>query len=69
MARKRKAALPTEGGGTSTIFSVRMSPEYRAFLSRLAEHERCGVADVFDRAVADYACKVKFPEPVPKRMT
>jgi hypothetical protein len=69
MARKRKTALPPAGGGPTTILSVRMSPEYRAVLSRLAEHERCGVADVIDRAIADYARKVKFTESFPKRVT
>jgi hypothetical protein len=67
MARKRNPKHVPEGQLPSVVLSVRMSREYREFLNRLAEHERCGVADVIDRAIADYAKKVKFGEQPPKR--
>jgi hypothetical protein len=50
-----------------TIMSIRGAPEWKAWLDRLAEHDRSTSVQVIDKALADYARKVKFPEAPPKR--
>jgi tRNA (Thr-GGU) A37 N-methylase len=52
------------GGG---VLSIRVNPQYRDYLKRLAEHERVCVSALLDRAVADHAKLLKFPEAPPKR--
>jgi hypothetical protein len=63
MGRKKKTG---EGEGPPAVFGVRMSRKYLAWLEELSEAERCGKADVIDRALAAYAEKVGFKAP-PKR--
>jgi hypothetical protein len=66
--RGREAPPPkAESTPPSVIVSVRVSADFRAWLDELAEHERMGLSDIFDRAVVDYARKVGFPKAAPKR--
>jgi hypothetical protein len=51
----------------SVVNTFRSTPDWRDWATRLAESERIGVPDLIDRAVADYAKKVDFPEPPPRR--
>jgi hypothetical protein len=51
----------------SVVNTFRSTPDWRDWVARLAESERIGVPDLIDRAVAEYAKKVGFPEPPPKR--
>jgi hypothetical protein len=56
----------TDGRKPPAVYGVRMSRPYLAWLDELSEHERCGKADVIDRALAAYAAAIKFKTP-PKR--
>src|SRR5262249_53709693 len=72
LAKKRKspppAAAPPDPSGTpSVIVSVRVSPEYRAWLDRLASFERIPISDLLDRALVAYAPQVGFKEVAPRR--
>jgi hypothetical protein len=51
----------------SVVNTFRSTPAWRDWVARLAESERTGVPDLIDRALAQYAKKVRFPEPPPKR--
>ena len=68
-APKGKQSSPpkVEASPPSVIVSVRVSADFRGWLDELAEHERMGLSDIFDRAVVDYARKVGFPKAAPKR--
>lgn len=51
----------------SVVNTLRSTPDWRDWMARLAESERIGVPDLIDRALVDYARKVDFPEPPPRR--
>ena len=52
----------------SAVTNIRSSPEWKAWLERLADFNRSSsLADLVDDAVVAYARDVKFPEPPPKR--
>jgi hypothetical protein len=55
---------PTDS--TSTVLSIRVRRQYRDYLRALAIRERCSIADVVDKAIFEYARKVKSTPP-PKR--
>jgi len=65
MGRKKKLASKP-GELPPAVYGVRMSRDYLDWLERLSEKERCGKADVIDRALAKYADIIGF-EPPPKR--
>lgn len=66
---KGKESTPSKGEASpsSVIVSVRVSPDFRGWLDRLAEHERIGLSDLFDRALTRYAREAGFKEAPPKR--
>jgi D-tyrosyl-tRNA(Tyr) deacylase len=49
-----------------TVLTIRMRRQYRDYLRALAIRERCTVAAVVDRAVAEYSRKVRTTPP-PRR--
>lgn len=51
----------------SVVNTFRSTPTWRDWVARLAEAERIGVPDLIDRALVDYAKRVGFPDPPPKR--
>ena len=51
----------------SVVNTFRSTPAWRNWAARLAESERVRVPDLIDRALAEYAKKVGFPERPPKR--
>ena len=52
----------------SAVTNIRSSPEWKAWLDRLAEFNRSSsLADMVDDAVVDYARKIGFKETAPKR--
>jgi hypothetical protein len=65
MGHKKKLDS-AESDRPPAVYGVRMSRVYLAWLEELSETERCGKADVIDRALATYAEKVGFKSP-PKR--
>jgi hypothetical protein len=65
MGRKKKLASEP-GEPPPAVYGVRMSRNYLDWLDRLSKKERCGKADVIDRALAKYAELVGF-EPPPER--
>lgn len=62
----RKKRYETSQAEESTVYGVRMTKVYAAWLESLSKHERCGKADVIDRALAAYAKAIGF-EPPPER--
>jgi hypothetical protein len=67
MGRKRTAAAKGKGQPASVIVSIRVAPEYRDWLDRLADFERVNTSDLFDRAMTRYAREVGFKEAAPRR--
>lgn len=66
--KKAKTGRPKSGLPPRVIaFALKSTEEWRDWLRRLAEAERMGISDLVDRAIADYASKVGFPDPPPKR--
>jgi hypothetical protein len=51
----------------SVVNTFRSTPDWRDWVARMADSERIGVPDLIDRALVDYAKKVGFREPPPKR--
>jgi hypothetical protein len=51
----------------SVVNTFRSTPDWRDWVARLAESERIGMPDLIDRALADYAKRVGFPDRPPKR--
>ena len=47
--------------------SVMISPDFAAWIDRLAARDRISRSDVVDRALTAYARSVEFPEPAPRR--
>jgi hypothetical protein len=68
MERKKKlnTGNASDAEKPPAVYGVRMSRPYLAWLNELSETERCGKADVIDRALATYADKLGF-KPPPKR--
>ena len=64
--RGRPKGSVSPGGRKDTVFAVRGTEEYRAWLKAFAEFCRVDMADVFDAAVAEYAKQRGF-RPPPKR--
>lgn len=52
---------------TPNAVVVRGCVEWRDWLKRLAEHDRTNMAELLDRATADYARNTGFEEKAPKR--
>jgi hypothetical protein len=46
---------------------MRGSPEWKAWLEKLARFDRSSVSDVADRAIAAYARTIGFPDEPPPR--
>lgn len=69
--KKRKEAKPAQApetpGPRQVILSVRGTPEWRGWLTRLAEHNRVKMADAIDHALVAWARQTGFTEPPPKR--
>jgi hypothetical protein len=65
--RKKPADAAKEWPGKPVAAQVRGSPEWKAWLERLAAFDRSTVADVIDRATAAYARTVGFAEAPPAR--
>lgn len=71
MGRPKKQATETEAGATRKpkgfVLSVRGTDDWRAWLQRLADHDRASMPDLLDRALVAYAKGVGFKEAPPKR--
>jgi predicted transcriptional regulator len=50
----------------SVVMSLRVSRDWRAFLAKLAERERCSQSDVIDKAICEFSRHRDGIEP-PKR--
>ena len=65
---KKKPEKPAQGRSRKPVVALILgSPEYKAYLKRLAEFDRETIAGLFDRAIRVYAKHVGFEEPIPKR--
>jgi hypothetical protein len=62
----RPGLEPKSGGASPNIISMRGSPEWRAWLTRLAEKCRATPSALIDRALAELARREGFEEP-PRR--
>ncbi len=49
-------------------WGLRMTREYQEWLNRLATHDRCTMAGLIDRAVANYAKQIGFNGQPPDRV-
>ena len=64
MAKKNVLASSNE---RKSITTLKGSPDWAAWLERLAEFDRNTVVGLIDRALAEYAKNHGFNEPPPKR--
>ena len=65
---KRRGRPKGPGAGPKgNVLSIRGSEDWRAWVGRLADHNRLKVADVIDRALIVYARQEGFNEPAPRR--
>lgn len=62
-----KPKPPGEATPAQMVLSIKMRPEFHAWLSELAEHKRITLVQIFDQAVVDYAKREGFTKPAPKR--
>jgi hypothetical protein len=70
MAKKpvsKPGAAKTEAGERKSITTLKGSPEWGAWLERLADFDRNTIVGLIDRAVAEYAQNHGFGERPPKR--
>lgn len=70
MAKKQSPPIGADGPPKKPkgfVLSVRGSDDWRTWLAGLADHERAGIPDVIDRALAKYAKEVGYEPPPPKR--
>jgi hypothetical protein len=67
MARKKPGPKPFEGVGRTAATTIRSTPEWKAWLDRLADHCRLNVSDTADRALVELARSVGFKEAPPRR--
>lgn len=51
----------------SAATNIRSTPEWKAWLEELAEFDRCDYVELIDRAVVEYAKKVRFEKKAPRR--
>ena len=65
--RRRGRPKGSGVGPKGNVFSIRGSEEWRAWVGRLADHDRLKVADVIDKALVAYAKEQGFDEPAPRR--
>lgn len=62
---KKKAS--GSSGERKSITTLKGSPEWSAWLMRLAKHDRNTIVGLVDRALAEYAVNHGFDEPPPER--
>ena len=73
MARKQSKPGPKPDPQSLTqirtaAIMVRARPEWKAWVERLAEHDRTSaVVDIIDKALVAYGRQIGFPEAAPKR--
>jgi hypothetical protein len=67
MAKKKAAPPKGVTGPKANGLVIRCSDEWRAWLSRLADHDQSSMAEVLTRGAQAYARKVGFTEVAPRR--
>jgi hypothetical protein len=63
--KKAEAEKPTDD--RDIVLSMKGTSAFRDWLTELAESERMKVVPLMERAIVEYARKVGFPKPAPKR--
>jgi hypothetical protein len=51
----------------TALIQIRAMPDWKEWVKELAEHDRCDVVDLIDRALVAYARQVKFAKAAPRR--
>jgi predicted transcriptional regulator len=64
-ARKSRPAPPEPSGDTA--MSIKMTVNFRDWISRLADSERLTSVQVVEKALVEYAERRKFTEQAPRR--
>jgi hypothetical protein len=68
MAKRKPSPKAEVNRLRAAVTFIRSTEEWKGWIERLAEHDRASsVAELMDRAVVQYAKKVKFDEPPPRR--
>lgn len=65
--RGPKPKTPDEASPEMMVLSIKMTPDFHAWLGEVAESERDTVVKLVERAIVDYARRIKFPKTAPKR--
>ena len=67
MARKKAASAPTSADVRSIVVSMKGTVEFRDWLNEVASFDRSTAVQVMEKGAVDYAKKIGFPKPAPKR--
>ncbi len=67
MAKRGPKPAPVETAVEMMVLSIKMTPEFHAWLGEVAEGERDTVVKFVEKAVVEHAKRLKFPKPAPKR--
>lgn len=68
MAKRGPKPKPKEEASPEMmVLSIKMTPAFHAWLAKFADSERDTAVKLMERAVVDYAKRLKFPDPAPKR--
>jgi hypothetical protein len=66
VGKKRATPLPDDES-RPTVFTMKGTPEWKDWLTRLSKHCRMKSSVVVDLALVDFAKKMGFNEPPPER--
>jgi hypothetical protein len=67
MAKKTPTPDPEPADSRAIIVSMKGTKEFRDWLNELAESERTTAVQILEKAVVDYAKRIGFPKPAPRR--
>jgi hypothetical protein len=65
--RGPKPKSPERAAPEMMVLSIKMTPEFHAWLGEVADSERDSVVKFVEKAIVDRAKALKFAKPAPKR--